>query len=276
LLGCAKIYRTPASFASPHSLVSSLFLSRIEEETIQGELTVAKAKSAVEGLSDVLEDKNPARTSVQIKAPDLRTVIFHVRGVSPLVIHRFSVKTKEQMARKMEEGKSAGSKKNREAKNSDDTFFESRYISKEGWDGFHAASIRNAMISACRLVGFKMTLAKMSIFVLQDGWDKVEPQIPLIRIIGKAVKQADMARVETGAPYVTYRASYNPWEAKIRIRFDADQFSITDVSHLLSRVGMQVGIGEGRHDSKNSCGMGWGCFSLEGVPQEKPVQEVAA
>jgi hypothetical protein len=209
------------------------------------------------------------KTNVQIKAPDLRIATFHIKGTSPLVIHRFSVKTKEQMAQKMAQGKSASSKKNREAKNSDDTFNESRYISQEGWDGFHAASIRNAMISACRLVGFKMTLAKMSVFVLQDGWDKFEPQIPLIRIIGKAVKQADMARVETGQPYVTYRAAYNPWEAKIRIRFDNDQFSIEDVSHLLSRVGMQVGIGEGRHDSKNSAGMGWGCFELEGVPQEK-------
>ncbi len=209
-----------------------------------------------------------ATTSVQIKAPDLRIVTFEITGDSPLVIHRFSTKVKEQMQKKMEEGKSASSKKNREPKNSDDTFFESRYISKEGFDGFHAASIRNAMISACRLVNFKMTLAKMSIFVLADGWDKTEPQIPLIRIYGKAVKQSDMARVETGQPYVTTRACYNPWSAKIRIRFDADQFSVEDVSHLLSRVGQQVGIGEGRHDSKNSAGMGWGCFSLKQAAKE--------
>jgi hypothetical protein len=205
--------------------------------------------------------------NLHIPAPRLNIATFHIRGTSPLVIHRFSVKVKEQMAQKMSEGKSASSKKNREPKNSDDTFNESRYISKDGWDGFHAASVRNAMISACRLVNFKMTLAKMSIFVIQDGWDKFEPQIPLIRILGKPVKQADMARVETGAPYVTYRAAYSPWEAKIRIRFDEDQFSITDVSHLLTRVGLQVGIGEGRHDSKNSSGMGWGTFELDQIPQ---------
>lgn len=232
------------------------------------------APGSLEGLSghgpmsDALKDKS-TKTSVQIKAPDLRIATFHIKGTSPLVIHRFSTKVKEQMARKMEEGKSAGSKKNREPKNSDDTFNESRYISKEGWDGFHAASIRNAMISACRLVGYKMTLAKMSIFVIQDGWDKTEPQIPLIRIYGTPKKQSDMARVETGQPYVTTRAAYHDWSAKVRIRFDADQFSLEDVSHLLSRVGQQVGLGEGRHDSKNSCGMGWGCFGLEENPQVK-------
>ncbi len=209
------------------------------------------------------------QTNVQIKPPDLRIATFEVTGTAPLVIHRFSTKVKEQMARKMEEGKSASSKKNREPKNSDETFQESRYQAKEGWDGFHAASIRNAMISACRLVNFKMTLAKMSIFVVQDGWDKTEPQIPLIRIYGDAIKQSDMARVETGQPYVTTRAAYHNWSAKIRIRFDADQFSITDISNLLSRVGAQVGIGEGRPDSKNSAGMGWGLFNLQVVPIEK-------
>ena len=103
----------------------------------------------------------------------------------------------------------------------------------------------------------------MSIFVLADGWDKTEPQIPLIRIYGKPVKQSDMARVETGQPYVTYRAAYHDWSAKIKIRFDSDQFTATDILNLLSRVGQQVGIGEGRPDSKNSAGMGWGLFEVE-------------
>lgn len=108
-----------------------------------------------------------------------------------------------------------------------------------------------------------MTLAKLSVFVIQDGWDKAEPQIPLIRINGKAVKQEDMARVETGQPYVTVRAAYHDWSARIKIRWDADQFTLNDVTNLLCRVGSQVGIGEGRPDSKNSAGMGWGTFCVE-------------
>jgi hypothetical protein len=109
-----------------------------------------------------------------------------------------------------------------------------------------------------------MTLAKLSLFVEQDGWDKEEPQVPLIRIYGKPVRQDDVARVETGQPYVTIRAAYHDWTAKVRIRWDADQFTVQDVSNLLSRVGMQVGIGEGRPYSKNSTGMGWGTFDVEG------------
>jgi len=204
-------------------------------------------------------------TTVTIKPPNFGNAVFEIRGNAPLVIHRFSQKLKEQMRLKMETGKASGSKKEREAKDSDDTFNAARYVSKEGWDGFHASAIRNAMISACRLVGFKMTLAKMSVFVHADGWDTEEPQIPLIRIYGTPVRQDDMARVETGQPYVAIRAAYHNWSAKVSIRWDQDQFTIEDVSSLLSRVGMQVGIGEGRPDSKNSAGMGWGTFDLVGA-----------
>ena len=204
------------------------------------------------------------KKSVTISAPKLKVATFEITGVAPLVIHRFSAKTKNEMKLKMETGKAASSKKNREAKDTDETYNESRYISSEGWDGLHAGAIRNAMISACRLVNFKMTLAKLSIFVIQDGWDAQEPQIPLIRIYGKPVKQEDMARVETGQPYVTVRAAYHKWSAKIKIRFDSDQFTIDDIFNLLYRVGMQVGIGEGRPDSKKSAGMGWGLFEVKG------------
>lgn len=202
------------------------------------------------------------KQNVSIKAPNFGEATFMIKGSAPLVIHRFSSKTKNEMKAKMETGKAASSRKNREAKDTNDLYNEARYTSKEGWDGFHAAALRNALISACRLVGFKMTLAKLSIFVIADGWDEKEPQIPLVKIIGNPVKQEDMARVETGQPYVTVRAAYHDWSARIRIRWDADQFTLEDVSNLLMRVGMQVGLCEGRPDSKNSAGMGWGLFDV--------------
>ena len=208
------------------------------------------------------EQKTETGRSVTIKAPGFQMAVFKIKGTAPLVMHRFSAKTKQEMLLKMETGKAASSKKNRDAKDTEATYNAARYIAPEGWDGFHAGAIRNALISACRLVGFKMTLAKLSLFVIADGRDKDEPQIPLIRIIGKPTLQTDMARVETGQPYVTVRAAYHDWAAKITIRWDTDQFTLADVSNLLMRVGMQVGIGEGRPDSKNSAGMGWGTFEV--------------
>ena len=201
--------------------------------------------------------------TVSIKPPSFGVAEFRLKGLSPLVIHRFSAKTKLEMKQKMETGKAAASRRNREAKSTDELFAEARYVAREGWDGIHAGAFRAALISACRLVGYKMSLAKLSIFVEADGVDAKEPQIPLVRIYGQPTKQEDLARVETGQPYVTVRAAYHHWKAKLRIRWDADQFTLDDLTNLLARAGLQVGIGEGRPDSKNSAGMGWGLFQIE-------------
>jgi hypothetical protein len=40
-------------------------------------------------------------------------------------------------------------------------------------------------------------------------------------------------------------------------------FTPEHVAALLQRAGMQVGIGEGRPDSKRSVGQGWGLFTVK-------------
>ncbi len=215
--------------------------------------------------STAKEADTPVSKSISIRPVKFQRATFELIGMEdcPLVIHRFSAKLKNEMKLKMETGKAASSKKNRDPKSTDKSFDEARYVSREGWDGFHAGALRKALISACRLVDFKMVLAKLSIFVEADGVDAEEPQIPLIRIHADPVKQEDMARVSNGQPYVTVRAAYFSWKAKVQIRWDSDQFTLDDVTNLLARVGQQVGIGEGRPDSKNSAGMGWGLFEIE-------------
>ena len=217
----------------------------------------------------VAEKTEAPRVSVTIKPPNLQTARFEIVGTAPLVVHRFSAKAKAGMLAKMEAGSTAKGKKVREAFDKQAAYNEARYKAKDGWDGFNASAIRAAMISACRLVGFKMTLAKLSVFTVPDGWDATEPQIPLVRIVGKPRLLESVARVETGQAYVTIRPCWDEWSAKVTIRFDADQFTIQDVSNLLSRAGQQVGICEGRPDSKNSPGMGWGTFEVKGEEGKK-------
>jgi hypothetical protein len=214
--------------------------------------------------SAVVEAPKQSGIHVTIPAPNIKTVTFHVVGTAPMVVHRFSHKVKTQMIQKMEAGSTARKGQKREAANLEEMYNEARYISKDGWDGFNASAVRNSMISACRLVGFKMTLAKLSLFVIQDGWDAKEPEIPLVRIIGKPRRLESRANVETGQAYITIRPCYDKWEADVKIRYDADQFTVADIANLLSRVGTQVGWCEGRPDSKNSAGMGWGTFVVQG------------
>ena len=55
---------------------------------------------------------------------------------------------------------------------------------------------------------------------------------------------------------------YREWSAVLRIRYDAGMLTADDVVNLIARVGMQVGVGEGRPDSKQSAGLGFGLFEI--------------
>lgn len=202
-----------------------------------------------------------------VKPMNMKTAAFKIVGTSPLVIHRFDEKIKRQFMDKIEKGSTPAGKKKHAAQNLDELFERAKYIGETGgkrWEGFNASALRCAMISACRLVNFKMTLAKLSIVIIEDGRDVADPSYALVRINGKAERFDAVARTETGVAMLTIRPRYFPWSATAKIKFDADQFALQDIANLLARVGVQVGIGEGRNDSKNSCGMGWGAFEVKG------------
>lgn len=213
-------------------------------------------------------DMKVKQTAVVISAPNFQTVDVLLQGTAPLVIERFSKKA-ELMA-KMAEGKSSGSKKVRDARDYDKEAEDARYRSVENWEGMNAAAFRAGMISACRLVGFKMTLAKLSTFVVADGLD-LKDGIPLIRIYGDSETYTAHTRNATGVVDVRSRPMYREWAARLRVRFDSDQFTTQDVYNLISRVGLQVGIGAGRPDSKASAGCGFGTFEVVANDQEKAV-----
>lgn len=204
----------------------------------------------------------PSKLNIKISAPNMQTAVFEIEGTSPLVINRFSEKARRKIREGQTGERSQGKKPKKEKIKPEDEFNNARYISKQGWDGFNASAIRCASISACRVSDAKMTLAKLCIFVVADGYDAKESYMPLVRIYGKPRILESPVRTASGGMQLSWRPCYDEWRAKLTMRFDADQFSVSDMANLLMRVGTQVGIGEGRNDSKESAGMGWGCFKL--------------
>lgn len=213
--------------------------------------------------------------TITITPPNFETIEVWIRGTAPLVVHKFSRKAKEAIRARQEAGSTAGKNRKKEAKDFVECFNGARHISADGWDGIHAAAFRSACVSACRLVGFKMSLAKLGIFVLADGLDNDEGT-PLVRIYGGAPKMLEsMVRVGSGKMQtvdISVRPQWLDWGARLRVRFDADLFTRNEIANLISRAGMQVGVGEGRPDSKTSDGMGWGTFEIS---DEATVRQLA-
>lgn len=216
----------------------------------------AKKKAAVSSSST---------KSIQIAAPNLQTILFVIRGTAPYVQNKFSQKAREMMKAKQEAGSVSRKGAKREAKDFQACYEGAIHRSDDGWCGIPAPAFRAAMVSACRLVGFKMTLAKLSVFVEADGFD-ADDQTPLVKITkGEPEYHEQAVRNETGVADIRARPMWRPgWQAKVRVTYDADQFSEQDVSNLVWRVGTQVGIGEGRPDSRKCVGLGWGLFEIVG------------
>lgn len=225
--------------------------------------TLTKTKRLSTGdLTNGADNAATKEATCVISPPRIEVIHARIIGLSPFVQLKFSQKAKAIMMGRMSEGGASRNKRNRTARDFDDDFKQAIHRSKEGWAGIPAASFRNAMISACRIVQFKMTLAKMSIFIQSDGID-AEDGSPLVKIEGEPRRIDSMVRNATGVADVRIRACWDEWSCNLRVQYDRDQFSRQDVINLLARAGLQVGVGEGRPDSKASAGMGWGQFEIE-------------
>lgn len=203
--------------------------------------------------------------TVEIKAPNLVTIAMTIEGTSAYVHNRFSKKAIDEMVATQKAGGTAKGKKKRDPKDFQKCYEGATHKSAAGWCGIPASAFRSAMISACRTIGYKMTHAKLAVFCEADGIDAVDAT-PLVRITkGKPSMHVGPVRNDNGSIDIRARPMWEPgWRAEVRLTYDADMMSRQDVVNLFSRVGLQVGIGEGRNDSRNSGGCGWGAFKIIG------------
>ncbi len=202
------------------------------------------------------------KQAITISAPNMNTLCLKLVGTAPFVQCRMSQKAINTMISTQEAGSTATGKKKREPRNFKADYEGAMHLSREGWHGCPASAFRNAMISACRIVGFQMTRAKLAVFIEADGYDAVDGT-PLVKLVGKPHEFKMAVRNDNGSCDIRCRPMWDEWSIDLRVRFDADMFTIDDMCNLINRVGEQVGIGEGRPDSKNSAGMGWGTFRIE-------------
>jgi hypothetical protein len=199
---------------------------------------------------------------IVITPPNFRVADVTINGTAPYVMNRMSSASRLAMIAKQEAGEVSRKNKKREPKDFDKVFKSAMHVSTEGWYGIPASSIRSAMVSACRTVGYQMTRAKLCLFVEHDGID-AEDGSPLVKLNGTPKRKDIAVKLADGSTDIIPRPFFEKWKAVIRVKWDADQFSPSDVMNLMARVGVQVGIGAGRPDSKNSTGCGWGTFSIE-------------
>jgi hypothetical protein len=226
-------------------------------------LSTEEMENLIRQAKGVTAEQAGAIQKVAITPPNMRIVTARIRGLVPYVQHAFSEKARAQMEQTQRAGQQARSRKTREARDFEAQYMAAQHRSVEGWCGIPAPAFRNACIDACRLCGFKMTHAKCTIFIEADGYDHLDMS-PLVKITkGEPRVHKGWGRNANGGADLRWRPLWDAgWEALVTLKWDADQLSPADIFNLLSRAGLQVGVGEGRPFSPNSNGIGWGTFEV--------------
>jgi hypothetical protein len=182
---------------------------------------------------------------IRIPPIDLQLLKVKVRGLSSLIVSRFSEKSQDEIERKQQHA----AKRPRKARNPQAEFQASRHRISARKDGFPASGFKSAMIRACGdHVGLTtMVRARGLFFVVPDTNDLVALDAPIPRMHVAYVRRQQEAAI-------AYRAEYPKWSCTLTIRYDASAVSAEQLVGLLNHAGLKVGIGEWRPTGRASSG----------------------
>jgi len=168
----------------------------------------------------------------------IREVAIPIVGISPLIVHAWSEKSKRMITDK-QAGRAKSSK--HDIRQPEEDYEQAKHKSPQGWEGFPAAGFKAAMIRGAKMIGMVMKDTQTSFFIKADC-----PESQLIRVLGESRMRTDMVRVGMGTADIRYRPEYPVWEAVLRIEFNEGVVSLEQIFQLVRAAGYGCGIGEMR------------------------------
>jgi len=195
--------------------------------------------------------------------PNHKIVVFHLKGISPLICHRMSGESRDRIIKSLFD-KEPGKRARRGAEEKPDLeylYLESRYTFGKGKIGISALSIRSALISAARNTDLTMNQMKQTVFSLADGVDR-RCGTPVIEVVGTPVCLPRVVRTDQGKSVASICTMWETWSIKARVEYDADTISVKTLTELMHRAGLEVGLGVGRAEAKSGKGGMNGRFKI--------------
>ena|SRR3990167_1382439 len=197
--------------------------------------------------------KTENKKVVTIPPIDFRTVRITLVGETPLLVHKFSEKSK----REMDEKQQGAAKQKKAARDPNAEYRASLYImpktGKKERYGMPASGLKLCAVSACRYTdGLKMTQALGSFHVTGDEGG-------LIEIVGdKPVMDDRIVRIGNFGSKVAqtrYRGRFDNWKVAFNVKYNARVISVEQLLNLYENAGFSVGLCEMRPEKKGSLGM---------------------
>ena len=189
--------------------------------------------------------------TVSVSRPNLMVSQFKVKGLSPLISHKWSEKAKKEMRDKQMKKKLTP----KQAKDPKAEFESSLYLLSNGTHpkgpyGFPAVAFKAAAVRAAKQVdGMNMTDARSLFYIEPDDGDLVKidsPKPPVMR--------EDMVRLNGKSADIRYRGAFIDWSVLLNVRYNADVISQEQLLNLFELAGFSCGIGEWRMEKGGTFG----------------------
>lgn len=194
--------------------------------------------------------------TITIHPLQIARIKVEIVGRTPLIVHNWDEKAKEEMRSKGDPNKAP---KKREKRDPEAAFQASRYLLPDGTDGFPAVGFKAAIADSFRFFegsGIKKVNLKQSIFIKGEGATQ------LVRIEGTPEIREDMVRVGMGATDLRWRAQFWPWSATLDIEYMPAMVGPEALINLINAAGYG-GVGEWRPSAPKSATGSYGMFEVK-------------
>ena len=192
--------------------------------------------------------KATAQPVIDIPPIEIKTYVLRLVGDSPLIVHAWSAKAKQEMLDK-QMGK-ARSKK--EPKDPQADYEGAFYRLPNGKPGFPTIAFKAAAVNAARQVeGLTMTFLRGAFHTVGE----------LVEIEGTPRIREDMVRVGMGTADIRFRPEWAEWAINLTVRLNTRSLTLEQLIHLFNQAGFSVGVGEWRPEKDGRNGM----FHVENV-----------
>lgn len=189
-------------------------------------------------------------------------VVLRGKPGSPLVIHAFAEKAKQEIRDKQQ-------KKVKKAKEERDPHAEyeaSKYYDEIGRECAPITAIKKAIItSASAFDDLTKVGLRQAVFVAPTA-DPSSQFVPIEKFDGTSAvgrMREDAVTIGINTRGLTYRPEYPEWQLRVTIEFNPRLVSLEQLYGLIDQAGWGVGICEGRPE--RSSALGWGRFERHEV-----------
>lgn len=215
--------------------------------------------------------------TIEIKPINIDTVDLTIVGITPLIIHAWSHKAKQEMLDK-QRGKKVGAKHDikipyndligslywlteQPELGKDDAEAEHNFysaIENGAKFGFPVTGIKQSIIAGAYRAGLDVKQTELrGTFFLEGGTDS--STIDIAEIVGSAPSiREDMVKVGgmSKTADIRYRGEFREWEIPLRLKYNRDgKYSLEQILNFVNYGGFVVGIGEWRPERDGQNGM---------------------